>query len=275
MLIGKRSDCSRDSTIFESHSRFRYELNCKLMPRADSHKGGGRTLRSTIVPVLALLFLFGFDYWDASSRYVRTYPAPGATHLTIENADGDINVSAWARREIVIRAISNYSISAVDQMDGATISFAVRYPKMKPVDIEVLAPADTSVVVKSKMGKVNIKGMTGHLSVGAIEGDIHLVGIRSPSIDVNVFRGDIYFDGELGGQGPYSLQSMNGDIDVCIPGGVAFDLLARALTEKINIGGFSLSPRNEDRKSVRGKHEGGGTRLWLTTYGGPILLHKK
>src|SRR5215471_7832876 len=245
------------------------------MPRGNSHKGGGRTLRSTIVPVLAVVSFISSDYWDTSSRYVRTYPAPGATHLTIENADGDINVTSWTRREVVIRAISNYSISAMDQVNGATISFFVRYPKMRPVDIEVMAPADTSVVIKSKMGRVNIKGLTGHLSVGAIEGDIHLVGIRSPSIDVNVFKGDIYFDGELGGQGPYTLQSMNGDIDVSIPGGVAFDLLARALTEKINIGGFSLSPRNEDPKSVRGKHEGGGPRLSLTTYGGHILLHKK
>src|SRR5262249_41079796 len=133
MLIGKKSDCSRDSTISESHSRFRSESNCKLMLRADSHKGGGRTLRSTIVPVLAVLSLIGFDYWDTSSRYVRTYPAPGATHLTIENADGDISVTSWTRREIVIRATSNYTISAVDQMDGATISFVVRYPKMRPV----------------------------------------------------------------------------------------------------------------------------------------------
>jgi hypothetical protein len=222
-----------------------------------------------------MMCLMGADYSDSGSRYVRSYPAPGATHLTIENADGDIYVTSWPRREVVIRASSTYSITAVDQVDGPTISFAVKYPKMRPVDIEVLAPADTSVAIKSKMGKVSIKGITGHLSVGTIEGDIHLVGIRSPSIDINVFRGDIYFDGELGGQGPYTMQSMNGDIDVSIPGGVAFDLLARALTEKINIGGFSLSPRNEDPKSVRGRHGDGGPRLSLTTYGGHILLHKK
>jgi len=217
----------------------------------------------------------GSDYPESSSRYTRTYPALGAIHLTIENADGDINVSAWPRREIAIRATSAYQITAFDEVDGPTISFAVKYPKMKPVDIEVFAPPDTSLAIRSKMGRVNIKGVNGHLSVGAIEGDIHLVGIRSPSIDVNVFKGDIYFDGELGGQGPYTLQSMNGDIDVSIPAGVAFDLLARALTEKINIGGFSLSPRNDDRKSVRGKHDGGGPRLGLTTYNGRILLHQK
>jgi len=232
-------------------------------------------VRATSVPLLAVLCLVGSDYSDTSSRYVRTYPAPSATHLTIENIDGDISVTSWLRREVVIRATSSYSITAIDQADGPTISFAVKYPRMRPVDIEVLAPADTSIAIKSKMGKVSIRGITGHLSVGAIEGDIHLVGIRSPSIDVNVFRGDIYFDGELAGAGPYTMQSMNGDIDVSIPGGVAFDLLARALTEKINIGGFSLSPRNEDPKSVRGKHEGGGPRLSLTTYGGHILLHKK
>src|SRR5262249_49051580 len=245
------------------------------MSRADSHKSRGWTLRSSAIPVLALLFLIGPDYPDNSSRYVRTYPAVGPTHLTVENADGNIIVTTWLRREISIRAVSNYSISAVDQVAGDAISFAVRRPRMSPVDIEVLAPANTSLSIRSKMGRVNVKGLTGHLSISAIEGDIHLVGIRSPSIDINVFRGDIYFDGELGGQGPYTLQSMNGDIDVSIPAGFAFDLLARALTEKINIGGFSLSPRNDDRKSVRGKHEGGGPRLWLTTYGGRILLHKK
>jgi hypothetical protein len=245
------------------------------MAKADSHSTGGWKLRSTAVPLLALLYFMGLEYPDTSSRYVRSYPAPVATHLTIENAEGDISLTSWARREIVIRATSIYSITAVDQVQGPAINFAVKYPKMKPVDIEIFAPVDTSVGIRSKMGKVNVRGITGHLSIDAIDGDIHLVGIRSPSIDVNVFKGDIYFDGELSGQGPYTLQSMNGDIDVSIPGGVAFDLLARALTEKINISGFSLSPRNEDRKSVRGKHEGGGPRLALTTYAGRILLHKK
>src|SRR5713226_9917971 len=107
------------------------------MPRADSHKTRGWTLRSTTVPVLALLALLslmGTDYSDTSPRYVRTYPALGPTHLTLENAQGDINVTAWSRREVVIRATSIDPITTSEYADGPTISFAIKYPKMKPVD---------------------------------------------------------------------------------------------------------------------------------------------
>jgi len=99
--------------------------------------------------------------------------------------------------------------------------------------------------------------------------------VRSPSIEAIVTSGDIFFDGELTGSGPYNLQSMRGDIDISLPARVPFDLQAKALTGKINLGGFLLSMITEQPKYIAGTHDRGGPRLNLTTYDGHIMLHKR
>jgi len=146
---------------------------------------------------------------------------------------------------------------------------------MRRVDFDIYVPGDTSISVNSTMGRVAISGVNGHISIDTVNGDIHLMDVRSSCVEAKTLMGDIHFDGELAGDGPYTLQSMSGDIDVILPDSVSFDLVARSLASSINLGGFFLSQRSEQDRSISGKHERGGPRLNLTTFEGRILLHKK
>jgi DUF4097 and DUF4098 domain-containing protein YvlB len=144
-------------------------------------------------------------------------------------------------------------------------------------DFDVTVPPDTSLTVKNIVGKIDVRGITGHVSIHSFDSDVQLTKVNSSSVDVIVTTGDIYFDGELREGGSYSLQSMKGDLDVTLPSATSFNLNARALSENINLGSFlnSLSGSSRGPKGVTGTYLKGGPRLTLTAYAGRILLHKK
>src|SRR5262249_59934156 len=116
-----------------------------------------------------------------------------------------------------------------------------------------------------------------HISISAIDGDVHLMGISSSSLDVKVTSGDIYFDGELHEGGSYALQTMKGDVDVTLPKGASFNLNARALSENINLGSFvtGLTGGEKNTKGVFWNHTRRGPPLHTTTPTGGNLQHNK
>jgi hypothetical protein len=252
-----------------------------------SRKNCGEVLRRAITKrvwiagALAMCLIVAAVASEPFPRFARSYTVRGPAHLSVYNPNGDIFVNAWNRREITVRATpSPYSV-ITDRVIGSSISISVvRGPgygtRVGRVDFEISAPPETSVSLKNTMkGRIYVTGLTGHVNVRTVDGDIHLVGLRSPSIEANVISGDIFFDGELTGSGPYNLQSMRGDIDISLPGSVPFDLYAKALTGKINLGDFLLSMFTQQPRFIAGAHDRGGPRLNLTTYDGHIMLHKR
>ncbi|HJQ69431.1 MAG TPA: DUF4097 family beta strand repeat-containing protein [Blastocatellia bacterium] len=212
------------------------------------------------------------------AKFERTYTPQGAAHLKLSNTNGDITVTAWAKKTVVVRANAAPSVSIQDQVSGDQIIISVKRDlRLGRADFEVFVPADTSVSIKNVMGRIEVQGVSGHVTVDSIDSDVRLADIRAQSVDVKVTSGDISFDGELDGQGPFSLQTLKGDLDVTVPERSSFDLVARALSENINLGAFlgSLTGTSRGPKSVSGTYQRGGARLSLTTYIGRILLRKK
>ena len=212
------------------------------------------------------------------TRFERSYTPRGAAHLTVSNVNGRIRVTAWDKRTVSVRADAGPSVAIEDRVAADDITISVRRNfRLSRADFEVSLPADSSLVLRNVIGNIEVQGITGHISVNSIDSDIRLLSVNSPSIDVKVTSGDIYFDGELREGGSYSFQSMRGDLDVTLPGSTPFNLNARALSENINLGGFlsSLTGTSRGTKGVSGNYLKGGSRLTLTTYDGRILLHKK
>jgi len=212
------------------------------------------------------------------AKFERTYTPRGPARLKIANTNGDIIVTTWNRKTIQVRAKAAPSVVIQDHVSGDDITISVKYDlRLGRADFEVFVPADTSVSIKNVMGSIDVQGVTGHVSVDSIDSDVRLAGVRGPSVDVKVTSGDISFDGELQGDGSYSLQTLKGDLDVTLPASASFNLVARALSENINLGAFlsSLTGASRGPKSITGTYLRGGPRLSLTTYTGRILLHKK
>jgi hypothetical protein len=238
------------------------------------------TVKYSIPLCLSVFFSFAIVTIsaDSPSRFERTYAPQRSAHLTISNVNGSIHVNSWDKKTILARASVAPYLSIEDQVIGDDIKISTkRSLRLGRADFEVSVPPDTSVTIKNIVGSIELRGITGHVSVLSIDSDVRLVKVNSPTVDVIVTSGDIFFDGELSEGGSYSLQSMKGDLDVTLPGATPFNLNARALSENINLGTFlsSLSGSSRGPKGVSGTYLKGGCRLTLTAYAGRILLHKK
>jgi DUF4097 and DUF4098 domain-containing protein YvlB len=232
---------------------------------------------------LALITLFALlpASTEASkplAKFERTYTPQGPAHLKLSNTNGDVVVTAWSKKTVFVRAHAAPSVSISDRVSGGQIDISVKRDlRLGRADFEVFVPGDTSVSIKNVMGRIEVRGVTGHIMVDSIDSDVRLAGVRCPSVDVKVTSGDISYDGEIQGDGSYSLQTLKGNLDVTLPASASFNLVARALSENINLGAFmsNLTGASRGPKSITGTYLRGGPRLSLTTYVGRILLHKK
>jgi DUF4097 and DUF4098 domain-containing protein YvlB len=223
-------------------------------------------------------FAIGTIQADSPSRFERTYTPQHAAHLTLSNVNGSIHVAAWDKKTVFVHAGKAPSVSIEDRVVGDDITIsAKRNMSLGRADFDVSMPPETSISIKNIIGNIELRGITGHVSVTSIDSDVHLIKMSSPVVDVIVTSGDIFFDGELQEGGSYNLQSMRGDLDVTVPSQTPFNLNARALSENINLGPFfsSLTGSSRGPKGVSGTHLKGGPRLALTAYTGRILLHRK
>lgn len=216
---------------------------------------------------------------DSTLKFERTYSTQGLAHLTLSNVNGKIHVTGWDKKTISVRSNAEPAVTIEDQVVGDDITISVKRDllRLRRSDFEVFVPLNTSLVLKSFMGDIEVDGVAGHVSINSIDSNVRLVGLNSPSVDVRVTSGDVFFDGQLHDGGSYNLQSIKGDIDVTLPGATSFSLNARALSENINLGGFlnNLSRSTRGAKGVSGTYLNGNSRLTLTAFAGRILLHKK
>ncbi len=230
---------------------------------------------------LSLAYIFsptGANAAEPFPKFDRTYTPQGPAHLIISNTTGDIIVSSWHKKTVQVHANAAPSVTIRDQVSGDEISISVKRDlRMGRADFEIFVPENTSVSIKNVMGRIEVQGVTGHVSVDTIDSDVRLAGVRGPSVNVKVTSGDISFDGELQGDGYYALQTLKGDLYVTLPASASFNLVARALSENINLGAFlsSLTGTSRGPKSITGTYLQGGPRLSLTTYLGRIMLRKK
>jgi hypothetical protein len=190
--------------------------------------------------------------------------------------NGSINVVSWDKRQIHARATAAPYVSIEDRVIGDDITISTkRNLRLGRAEFDVSVPPETSLTIKNIVGNIELRGITGHVSVQSIDSDVRLVKVNSPAVDVLVTSGDIFFDGELHEGGSYSLQSIKGDLDVTRPRD-AVQPQCRAC-ENINLGSFlqSLTGSSRGPKGFSGTYLKGGCRLTLTAYAGRILLHKK
>ncbi|HEY6334186.1 MAG TPA: DUF4097 family beta strand repeat-containing protein [Blastocatellia bacterium] len=236
-------------------------------------------IRYSFIPAMASPLIFGLvlglPHATSGTRFVRIYNATRPIHFGLASRKGDITINSWNKREINVKAVCPEAVEIQDQVAADRVAITVGHPRMARVDFEIMAPSDTSIAVKSNFSRVALSGINGHIDVDVLNGDVSLTDIHSSCVEAKTLMGDIIFDGELPGEGPYTLQSVAGDIDVSLPSSMSFDLVAKSLTSSINLGGFFLSERSQDSDWVSGKHERGGPRLNLTTFEGRIILHQK
>jgi Toastrack DUF4097 len=245
-----------------------------------SNKSLTRRLPGLLAPaLLSCMTLLSLSTTAAPpARFERTYAPRGTAHLTVSNMNGTIRVAAWDKRTVAVRANAAPAVEITERELGDTIIITVKRSfHLGRADFEISVPPETLLTLKNLMGDIEVSNVNGPISIDSIDSNVRLVGLNSPSVDVKVTSGDVFFDGDLRDGGNYTMQSLRGDLDVTVPESTPFNLNARALSENINLGSFisNLASASRGPKGISGSYLKGGPRLSLTTYAGRILLHKK
>lgn len=183
----------------------------------------------------------------AQKRFSRVYPAGQNVRLQLLNRTGTVVVEGWNRNEVSIAA---YLEAPAANIEPQSLSGTIYINLVKDnqgradvgsVNFTIRVPFTSSVDIETKMGNLSVSNVRGGLVRAHIttEGDITLTNIGAAAVSAQNGIGDIFFDGILQPGGGYRFFSINGNINLRIPPGSSFKLIATApSTRNISLGTF-------------------------------------
>lgn len=241
----------------------------------------------------ALLALAAFSILSCSTAletfaqrsFSKTYPARRNVRLTLRNWSGAITVETWGRSEIKISAqmespAARFTPEMSDTGLKVDVVSATRgRGDVGAVNFRIQVPANSTVDLETKRGDITVNGVQGSMvRAHVMEGDIQLTDIHAAIVRAEAITGDIFFDGELLSGGSYDFQSVQGNINVRIPGDSAFRLVATApLTRNIELGIFANAGLSfiSDGRKVIGNVGAGGASLNILNQRGAISFLRR
>ena len=217
----------------------------------------------------------------AQRRFSRAYPAGQDVKLVLLNRMGTVTVEGWNRNEVSITANMEAPAAKIEpqSLSGTIVINLVRdnhdRPDVGVVNFTIRVPYSSSVDIETKMGNLNVSNIRGGMVRAHIttEGDITLTNIGSMKVSAQNGIGDIFFDGVLLGGGNYRFASISGNINLRIPLGSSFSVLATApSTRNISLGSFSNENMRfvSDGRRVAGKAGNGAATLTVVNQRGSI-----
>jgi hypothetical protein len=221
----------------------------------------------------------------AQRSFSKTYPARKSVRLTLRNWSGAITVETWGRSEIKISATmespaARFTPEMSDTGLKVDVVSATRgRGDVGAVNFRVQVPANSTVDLETKRGDITVRGVQGSMVYARVmEGDIELTDIHAAVVRAENITGDIFFDGELMPGGTYDFNSVQGNINIRIPGDSAFRLVATApLTRSITLGMFAnagLSFISDGRKVVGNVGDGRASLNILNQRGGISFIRR-
>jgi len=193
-----------------------------------------------------------------------TFPATGSLSI-VDRTNGDINVSAWDRDEVHVRALVRATARdlevAREIVASVVISEGNRLRASGPegrgnqgwgnqswtVDYDVQVPRETELTVSAVNGEVAIRELSGDVSVDAVNGEISISDV-SGDIAAEAVNGQIAISQV---SGDISAETVNGSIEL---EGVSGNVDGRAVNGRIEVTlvGDRLAEDGVDLATVNG-----------------------
>ena len=232
---------------------------------------------------------------------------------------GSITVKAYAGKEVIVEAKASANsqrrvkekekakesardaaaradgLHRIDAMPrGMTVEendnvITVRAPGHS-AQLSISVPADTSLVLHTMSGTINVEGVKGEFDLNSMNGAITLMNV-SGSVLAHSMNGQIKASLDAVDQSkPLSFSTMNGTIDVTLPADLKSNVKLRTDHGAIysdfefRLGPGLISQKNDtpDGKyrvkmdsTISGAINGGGVEATFKTYNGTIYLRKK
>lgn len=111
-------------------------------------------------------------------------------------------------------------------------------------DIQVRDVSNAHVHVRTLNGPITLTNINdGHVEITSIQGNVTLQEVDGPFVQVNSTSGRIFYSGDFGSGGQYSLMTHSGDIEATVPSYAAIDVSARSLKGAVD-NDFTLQPKH-------------------------------
>jgi DUF4097 and DUF4098 domain-containing protein YvlB len=195
----------------------------------------GKSKWSLRVAVLLGIALLGAAGARAQGRlvsedFLRTLPLPSGGVFELTNVNGSIEVDAWDKAQVEIRARKTTRGSAADldrvqiAVDAQPGEVAVRtlYPESKGLDVTVeyriRVPAHVVLKrVETVNGMVHARGVTGTGLLRSVNGNVELLE-GAGRFDARSTNGNVRIElNQLPSGSPISIETVNGNVVLALP----------------------------------------------------------
>ena len=257
----------------------------------------------TLAFCLPLLALTAF-----AQDWSKTYTVGAKPSLRVDTNDAAIEVTRGTSSTISARVVTQgYKNGAADlhiteHQDGDKVELAVRFPSEMGVhfgwnnrraSIEVQVPAETTLDLHSSDGHINVDGTTGPARIDTSDGAVEVHNFNG-NIRARTSDGHITVDGVVNevylssGDGHidftarpgskmergWMIHTSDGRVEVKLPEDFAAELSAHTGDGRISLDVPVTVSGAVERSRVRGKMNGGGQLLEISTGDGSIHIGK-
>jgi DUF4097 and DUF4098 domain-containing protein YvlB len=226
----------------------------------------------------------------------RLYTLNPTGTVEIQNAYGDVSITAWDRDEVLVEAVKKSSDprnledariivdSSYDSLSVRTLYAGDGTGGLARVEYRIKVPRAANLErVKLTNGGLSLRGLAGRVRASAVNGRIRAEQMAG-LVELSTVNGGLDADFErVAGSGSISLSSVNGPIRLALPrasaavvavlnvsGGIDSDLGrpchagdGNHLRAVLNRGGVQIQVRNVNGGiSIRGLWHGRGERPW-------------
>lgn len=215
-------------------------------------------------------------------------PAPAPVPMPRARVDED-DERERRRDRAGMHRIPNVSVGLEVEEKGNRVEIGAA-SWMRPVDLRIEVPKASSIEASTvNDGDLVVRGLSGEISLSNTNGEIRISDVTGPVSASTVNGGITVSFGSTMAKAAMAFSTLNGDVDLTLPGTAAVDVLLRSDNGEIYSDfDVALAPRasrvEEDRSEGRyriaiarelaGKIGGGGPEIFLKTFNGDILLRR-
>jgi DUF4097 and DUF4098 domain-containing protein YvlB len=248
-------------------------------------------MKSLRLPALLLtsLVLVAAARAAVTEKFTQTYPLASDGVIHLENVNGDIEIVAWDKAEVLLeaekRAKTDADLDKVTLEIDATparLSVKTKYAKTgwfgninASVRYKLMVPAGARLArIDTVNSNITVTGVRGSVDLDTVNGRIVATGLAADASLDSVNGGLSAEFASLDGVREVKLDSVNGRASVTLPKGAA----ARIDADSVN-GSVSIEQQVKlgkmKRHSLTGQIGEGGPSVSLETVNGSISIREK
>ncbi len=228
--------------------------------------------------------------------------------LFVKQVYGSLNVSGYSGNEVLVTIrqkqnqykmekkngltkITNNSFNLEIEEDNNSVTVkSMPHGKGKPINLDIKVPYDFDLKLKSvNNGNTHVENINGELEVSNVNGNITLASISgTASADSSNGFVKVTFKA-VDSNTNMAFSSINQDVDISLPKGTRANVKAKTIGGEILTGFDMIMDKNSveiDKKYsenkyklgfqqwVKGKINGGGSELILSTVNGDIVIRE-